>query len=110
MAKIGNLKIKGASGTTYTFNVYPYDTEFKDLAAVYYISNRIEENDGKGSHSPIYIGQTEDLSTRFDGHHDEECFEEYGANCKNILPEANEEKRKEIEADLISSLNPPCNN
>lgn len=109
MAKIGKLDLTGASGTTYTFDVYPYDTNFKAIAAVYYISKRTEKADGRGSHAAIYVGETEDLSARFDGHHDEACFKKNDANCKSILKEASEKRRLEIEADLVSSLNPPCN-
>ena len=109
MAKIGTLTLTGASGAKYTFNVYPYDTEFKEIAAVYYISKRTEKADGTGNHTNIYVGQTEDLSTRFDDHHDESCFKRNGANCKSILAESSKKRRLEIEADLVSALTPPCN-
>ncbi|UWN49643.1 hypothetical protein ASALC70_01856 [Alcanivorax sp. ALC70] len=109
MSKIGTLKLTGASGTEYTFNVYPYNTDFKAIAGVYYISKRTEKADGRGNHSAIYVGQTEDLSTRFDGHHDEACFLKNRANCKSVLAESSKKRRLEIEADLVSSLTPPCN-
>lgn len=109
MAKIGILTLTGASGKKYKFNVYPYDTDFKSIGGVYYISKRTEKNDGSGTHSKIYIGQTGDLSERFDNHHKEICFQKHGANCKSIHAEASEEKRLEIEEDLINALRPPCN-
>ncbi|WP_339783358.1 hypothetical protein [uncultured Marinobacter sp.] len=109
MAKINTLKLTGVSGTTYTFDVYPYDTKFKAIAAVYYISRRTEKSDGSGTHTAIYVGETEDMSTRFDSHHDEACFKRNNANCKSILKETSGRRRLEIEADLVSSLNPPCN-
>jgi len=108
MAKLGTVTLTGLSGNKYKFNVYPFNTTFKELGAVYYISNRTENN-GKGSHSKIYIGMTGDLSTRFDNHHKEKCFNKRNANCKSILIEKNKETRLEIEADLIEALNPPCN-
>jgi hypothetical protein len=109
VSKIGTLILTGASGTDYKFNVYPYGTEFKEMGAVYYISKRTEKPDGSGSHSKIYIGQTGDLSERFDDHHKEPCFKKNNANCHSIHSETDERKRLNIEKDLIDALNPPCN-
>ncbi len=109
MAKIGTLTLTGASDIKYAFNVYPYGTEFKAIGAVYYISKRTEKADGTGSHDKIYIGETGDLSERFDNHHKEPCFKMYNANCISIHQESNENKRLIIEEDLIDAYNPPCN-
>jgi predicted GIY-YIG superfamily endonuclease len=109
MAMIGTLTLTGESGTEYTFNVYPYSTEFKAIGAVYYISKRTENSEGKGSHTKIYVGQTGDLSERFDNHHKEDCFIKNSANCKSVLTEEDEDRRFEIETDLVIALNPPCN-
>ncbi|MDQ7047399.1 MAG: GIY-YIG nuclease family protein [Sulfurovum sp.] len=109
MATIGTLTLTGLSGNKYKFNVYSFDTTFKELGAIYYISKRTTDSNGKGTHSKIYIGMTGDLSTRFNNHHKEDCFNKKNANCKSILIEENKETRLEIEADLIESLNPPCN-
>lgn len=109
MAKIGTITLTGKSGKKHTFNIYPYDTSFKELAAVYYISKRTEKSGGGGNHKHIYIGQTENLAERFQNHHKEECFKRNKANCKSILQESSEKKRLEIEADLIDALTLPCN-
>jgi hypothetical protein len=109
MAKIGTLTLTGASGNQYSFNVYPTDTGFKSMGAVYYISKRIEKEDGTGTHTKIYIGQTGDLSERFDSHHKESCFKKHNANCVSILQESSEKTRLEIEGDLIEAYTPPCN-
>lgn len=109
MAKIGTLTLDGGSGTSYSFNVYSYDTEFREMGGIYYISKRTGKKDGTGSHAKIYVGQTGDLSTRFNNHHKEQCFINNDANCKSIHAESNEKKRLEIEADLIDALGPPCN-
>ena len=109
MKKIGTLTLTGASGTKYAFDVYPYGTEFNAIGAVYYISKRTEKADGTGSHDKIYIGETGDLSERFDNHHKEPCFKMHSANCISIHQESNENKRLIIEEDLIDAYNPPCN-
>ena len=109
MKKNGTLILKGALGIEYTLDVYPYGTIFDAIGTVYYISGRTEKADGTGSHDQIYIGETEDLSERFDNHHKETCFKMYSANCINIYEESDEGKRLNIEKDLIDAYNPPCN-
>lgn len=110
MSEIGTLTLVGASGKEYIFNVYPIDTEFKALGAVYYISKRTEKPDGSGgSHEQIYIGETGDLSDRFDSHHKADCFKDHNANCISIHQESNEQTRLVIESDLVKAYDPPCN-
>ncbi len=109
MAKFGKLTLKGASGQTFDFTVYSYDTEFKAVGAVYGITRRQKKPDGNYNHATIYIGETGDLSTRFDSHHKQLCFTSHHANCKCIPPDANEDSRRRKEADLIDNYNPPCN-
>ena len=110
MSKIGTMTLTGGSGKKYQFNVYPLDTEFKALGAVYYISKRTKKaDDTGGTHEQIYIGETGDLSDRFDNHHKEECFAIYEANCVSIHQESDERTRLDIESDLIDPYDPPCN-
>ena len=109
MAAIGKLTISGKSGTVYTFDMYPIDTNWKDnVACLYYISKRTQSG-GHGSHTPIYIGQTQDLKTRHIDHHKQECFDSHGYNCISLLLEASERKRLAIELDLLEAHNFPCN-
>ena len=109
MAKLGTITFKGKSGNEYSFNAYPIDTEFKAIGTVYFITKRTEKADGTGTHTRIYVGQTEDLSERFDNHHKQDCFDRNNANCICIYSESDEDQRLEIEADLIDNYNPPCN-
>ena len=109
MTKLGTLKLAGASDQTYNFTVYNYDTEFTAVGAVYEITRRERKPDGNYSHTAIYIGETGDLSTRFDNHHKESCFTQNNANCKCIHLDANEDSRLMKEADLIANYNLPCN-
>ena len=61
------------------------------------------------SHHKIYVGETGDLSTRFDGHHKQECFNQEDANRVCIYLESSESTRLEIEKDLKDNYNLPCN-
>lgn len=109
MAKLGELVLEGASGASYTFSVYPWGTNFKAIAGVYYVSKREAKSDGGGTHTKIYVGQTEDLSERFDNHHRADCFRRHGANCISVHLDDDEDSRLAKESDLINALDPPCN-
>lgn len=108
MAKIADFILIGCSGTKYTFSVYPLNTEFKNLGGVYYISRRTM-SEGIGRHTNIYIGITNDLSTRFNDHHKEECFDKHQANCVSVFLCDSEKMRIEIEKDLLCNYDFLCN-
>lgn len=110
MAKQSIVTFTGKSKTEYDFNVYPWDTSFnKDCGAVYFITKRTKKSDSGHSHTPIYVGQTEDLSTRFDNHHKQACFDKHKKNSVCVYGEEDEDTRLEIEQDLIDNYDPPCN-
>lgn len=110
MAKLATMKFRGASGREYSFDVYPFDTTWRDnVAAVYFVTRRYQKEDGKYYHDEIYVGETTNLKERFQKHHKIECFYRKNANCICILLESNLDTRLSIEADLISAHNPPCN-
>lgn len=110
MAKYGTGTYTGESGTKYEFIAYSLDTEFKAVGAVYIISKRTPKPEGGGSHEVIYVGQTGDLSERFDDHHKADCFKKNGANCILVHAESNEKTRFQIETDLCRQYSSaPCN-
>ncbi len=109
MARLGTLTLRGASGQQYVFDVYDFDTDFGAFGTVYAITRRAEKEEGGYSHTTIYIGETGYLSTRFDGHHKEDCFIQHDRNCKCIHSDTDDDSRLAKEADLIANYNPPCN-
>ena len=109
MAKLATVKFTGKSGTPYEFNVYPFNTIFKDVPAVYFVTKRYQNDKGGYSHDEIYVGETHDLSDRFDNHHKADCFAYHDANAICVHQEGNHKKRLEIESDLRDKYNPPCN-
>lgn len=108
MNKLGKLSLKGTSGTNCDYDVYQYGTIFDSLGAVYCISMRTKGEDGGWSHTVIYTVQSGDLFERFDNHHKSSCFEQHGANCISVHLESNEQRRLQIEKDLIKAYDPPC--
>lgn len=97
----------GISGRKYTFNLYLWGTEFKRIGGVYMILRKTDQN---GNHAVLYIGQTGDLSERFDHHHKKPCFDRNRKTHIAVLAESAELNRLNIENDLIRNYNPSCNN
>lgn len=94
MAKIGTMRLTGASGTVYDFNMYAADADWiEDLACVYCVSKRTPKPEGGGTHAYIYIGETGDMATRHVDHHKQACFERHGYNVISIHREANAQAR-----------------
>ena len=53
-----------ANGRTYEFEVYPKETRFNDVMALY-----VFLAPAFGGYLPLYIGQTTELGTRLENHH-----------------------------------------
>lgn len=90
----------GRSQKVYTFNEYPFGTEFRPIGAVYVVLKERQ---------PIYVGQTGDLSVRFVDHHKHQCMRRHGATVICILAVSSEAERLRIEQDLLDNYDWPCN-
>jgi hypothetical protein len=108
MAKLSTVTFQGKSGSKYDFDVWPMDQTFKDVGAVYAVTRRYQDGN-TDSHDIIYVGETGDLSTRFDNHHKADCFTEHKANCICTHLDSKESSRLAKEEDLVKKHNPPCN-
>ncbi len=109
MIKIGTITLRGLSGNKYDFDVYKWGTGFHEFGAVYYISKRVVKFDGTVSHTQIYIGQTSNMSDRFDDHHKAKCFKDNDVNAISVHQDDDKDSRLEKEADLIGAHDPVCN-
>lgn len=83
MAKIADATFKGKTGS-YNFQVYPIDTTFNPVAAVYIFTKRTVDSSGKGTHAFIYIGQTDSLADRIPKHEKWPCQGELGSGLAII--------------------------
>ena len=96
----------GESGTRYTYYVHSWPTSFTNAEPGNYIFCKLN---AQNQWEPIYIGQTGDLSERFDSHHAMDCIDREGATHIHVhLNSSAEETRREEERDLIDSYDPPC--
>ncbi len=79
------------------------------MAAIYVFSQRYLD-DSTYRHRLIYLGQTSDLSTRYDNHHKETDITSNFGNCIWIhVFNGTEKEREEAEIDLLASYDFPCN-
>lgn len=108
MPAIGTITFTGKSQSKYTFEIYPYNTIFNEVEAVYVVT-RSFIRDQKIIYNVIYVGQTDNLKERLTNHHKEYCFNLNNANTICVLRVNLEDSRLLIESDLIEAYNPPCN-
>ncbi len=105
MAEPEKVTATGKSGKKYEFSVYPWGTTFKALGGVYLVLKKKQT----GGYDVLYVGQTGDLSERFDDHHKQGCFNRNGKTHIAVKVESVEKTRLAIERDLSDNYNPTCN-
>ena len=109
MADLGTVIFEGQSGRQYEFRLYTLDTSFRAVGAVYAVCHSVPKPGGGYTVTPLYFGQTGDLSSRFEGHHRQACFTRNNANSIAIHLDGDERSRLAKETDLIRRWNPECN-
>ena len=96
----------GRSGKVYTYNIYPFGTNFEAAPGNYIFAKHLTST----SYSAIYIGETQDFSERFDNHHKIYCITQNGATHIHVhVNTAGEAARLDEEKDLKLAYMPPCN-
>lgn len=109
------ITIQGMSGTNYIFNVYGFTKfsdlldAFKSISALYAFTKRFPKG-VSFTHDLIYVGETGDLSNRFNNHPKKNCIMRGNANCICIHSfYGSESERLAAEADLLNAYDLPCN-
>jgi len=102
------LTVIGKSKKVYEFVIYTLSTEFKEVGGIYIFTKRYKNGD-KYSHTFIYCGKTDDLSTRFDNHHKAACIKKNNANCICVMAVNTEKERTLIEKDILTGNDFTCN-
>ena len=100
------IKWIGQSGKEYTYWVYIIGTTFNKCPANYIFAKRTQPD----KLLAIYIGETEDISERFDSHHKMPCIRQNGATHICVHKSSGDKKlRCAEESDLIANYHPVCN-
>ena len=112
MAGDRTIKWTGQSGKEYGYAIYKLDETYKAVPANYVFVKEITAAQGStpALFNPIYVGQTSDISQRFENHRKMPCIKRDGAThiCVHISSE-DEAVRLAEESDIIKQWNPPCN-
>jgi hypothetical protein len=109
MASLGKAKFTSKSGNQYQFKVFPLGTRFRKQSGVYLIVYRAHSSHGGHRHKILYVGNTEDFSKPFDGHHKAQDLIRLGANCICVQSDKSVKSRLEKERDLIAAFSPAGN-
>ena len=100
------IKWTGKSGNKYQYWIYSLDVTFSAEPGNYVFAQETKP----GSWKPIYIGETSDLSERFDSHHKASCIQRHGVTTIHVQKNsATDDDSRNEESDLISHWNPTCN-
>lgn len=103
---VATIEWTGASGRTYKHWIYKLPPNFKAEPGNYVFAREVSP----GRWAPVYIGETADLSERFDAHHKAECIRRNGATHIHAhLNSKGKAARQAEEADLIARWKPSCN-
>jgi predicted GIY-YIG superfamily endonuclease len=96
----------GQSGTKYTYYVYTIGTKFTEVPGNYIFCKK----NSAGLWVAIYVGETGDLSQRFDGHHANACIVRNGATHIHVHKSSTDRQtRLTEETDLRERYEPTCN-
>jgi len=105
---MSRVTFTGESGKKYSFIIRPMTTLFKEIGAVFFITNRSTDEMNRVNHQRIFVGETDNLAKYFDRGKDP-ALGQYEPNCICVLPEEDSRLRKKIESDLVGNYNPPLN-
>ena len=109
MAQEGTITFGGKSGRKSEFEIWPFNTSWNAVAAVYAVTHSRPTETGGKTHDPIYIGETDDLKERLGNHHKADCFRKHNANQVCVHQEFTAQNRITIEADILANYNWVCN-
>jgi len=105
MANEPSILWPGKSGAKYSYTVYPLNTGFVQKPGNYIFAKIVN-----GKWSPVYVGETGDLSSRFTNHHRQKCIDSNAATHIHVHVNSGSDKaRIDEETDIRTNFNPSCN-
>lgn len=105
MAETPTIQWPGASGKTYKYWIFPIGHSLKAEGGNYIFARETPPS----KFTPVYIGETSDLSERFDDHHKADCISNAGATHIHANLNSKKQDRLNEEGDLIAKWKPICN-
>ena len=106
MSEPDTIMWPGASGKNYKYWIYTIGSSMKNEPGNYIFAK--ETSSGKWT--PIYIGESEKLQDRLNGHEKLPCVRRNGGTHIHAhLNSDGQKARRTEEADLLAKWDPPCN-
>jgi hypothetical protein len=106
MAEVPSAHWQGQSGEDYSYEIYP----IADLPFLKKPGNYIFAKWAHAQWTPVYVGQTSDLSSIGNAHPLETCIARNGATHVHVRVNASgKQARLDEKADLLECWNTPCN-
>lgn len=105
MSQTKTIDWPGKSGQKYRYWIHKLPPNFKKASGNYIFAKEASP----GQWTPVYVGQTDDLSERFDDHHKARCISQSGATHIHAHTTPSKQERLDEESDLIARWNTPCN-
>ena len=102
---MATMTLTGKSQQVYTFDLVPIGTNLNSGAGCYAFVKDLTNN----QYPLVYIGETGDLSERFDSHHKMPCIKTNGATQIGVHRTVSKQAAKNIEDDILAIYSPPCN-
>lgn len=111
------ITLTGRSGYSYPFTLFPVENRFEAIGAVYVAISRqspvallfLRPNSLGDGLAAQFVGQTSDLSLRMALLQQDAGWMRVGVCHVAVMVEHDEQRRTQIEADLIAALQPPLN-
>ena len=98
--------LRGASGKIYSFHACALELALNDVGAVYALTKRTIQSDGRDFFSVIYLGQTEKLGSAIAKHRAQLWALEHECNSVCVHLEDDVTKRMGIIDDLAKYYSP----
>jgi len=106
MAEERTMNWKGKSGKEYKYWIWDINTRFESASANYIFAKETSPNNFQA----IYIGETGDISERFENHEKWGCITKYGATHVHTHKSSPEKKDRCVEeSDLLAIRTTSCN-
>ena len=93
----------------YEFNVYDHAGSWTATSGLYIFAGREKDSQGTLRWRALYVGETQDFSTRLPTHEYWMAAVRLGATHVHARTEVNAERRVAIEGKLIQTFQPPLN-
>jgi hypothetical protein len=106
MAETPTVMWPGDTGISYRYEIYPIETTLAARAGNYIFAKKATPHHW----TPVYVGETADLSLRLYAHHQDDCITRNGATHIHAhVSDSGNQARRDEECAIRRLWKPPCN-